>query len=99
MVLRLDSPLYSTVASGSIGGIGTFRTTANGTYLISQQPGNTVPVPSTATLRGCFTTARALYSAITPTWIFAGGRYRYLRSPDWPTYWTDYLIDNPACLL
>lgn len=99
MPLKITSPLFATDASGTIKGIGTFRQTAAGTYLVAEQPGNVVPVPATATLRACFSTAKALHSAITPFWVFAGGRYRLRRTPAWPAYWTQYLIDNPACLI
>lgn len=99
MVLKITSPLFASAASGSIRGIGTFRQVGGTTYLVTNAKGNTIPVPATAALRACFATAKSLHSAIAPWPVFAAGRYRLRRTPDWPTYWTQYLVDNPACLL
>ena len=99
MPLLIDTPLFATTASGSIKGVGTFKTNSRGTYLVVSSPGNTTSVPATATLRACFATAKQSHGAIFPSSVFVGGRWRMLRLPAWPDYWTQWLIANPACLL
>lgn len=99
MPLKLDSPLFGDSASGSMDLVGTYRTTANGTFLVTNASGNPTSVPATATIRACFATAKAAHSALVPYYQLLGGRWRLVRDPLWPAFWTQWLIDNPACLL
>lgn len=99
MTLRIDSPLFGDTASGSIRSVGTFRQTPTGTFLSTEAVGNHTSVAATATIRACFASAKTAYSAIFPYWEFECGRYRFIRTPKWPAFWTQWLIDNPACLL
>ncbi len=96
MPLKIDSPLFSDAASGAIRGVGSFRTTPGGTFLVPSPGGNTTPNPAQQQQRNSFADAKAAHSKIVPSIVFAGGRYRKRRIPSWPDFWAQWLINNPG---
>lgn len=95
MPLKIGSPLFSSSASGSIRGVGSFRATAGGVFLCTGLRGNTLPVPALAAWRAAFAEAKAAHTALAPQWVIAGGRHRWVRVPSWPAFWAQWLIDHP----
>lgn len=95
---RIVGPLFGTSAVGRIGTIGSFRMGRHGPEFIQHAVGSGGASPAQLTLRACFSAAKAAHTAIVPTWVGVGEDARFIRVPDWPTFWRQWLIDNPGCL-
>lgn len=99
IVVKLIQPLFSDVARGRIGDIGTFRMGRHGPELISISAGPTCdPSERQIRLRACFLNARIAWLAIVPQRAYEGGKWRLKRIPHWPNFWRTWLEDHPECL-
>ena len=97
MTLKIDSPLFATVAHGQIAVVGCFRTFTNGnTTLSDARPGTPNPVPNHPEYRDNFRIAQQNWIAIEPDYQNGPPRYNWIRSTSWPTFWTQWRIDNPT---
>lgn len=94
---KVTGPLFGTRATGSVADFGTFRMGQHGPEFIQIAAQDGPASEAQARLRACFATARAAWLLITPTKVKRGGRWVWRRSPPWPDYWRQWLIDHPEC--
>ena len=92
--MKIDGPLFAQAATGTIRGIGTFKTYRGQPYIAPNGAAPRTPPTAGDPIRTLFTEALAAYSAITPTWHKIGKNWHLYRLPRWPAFWAQYVIDN-----
>jgi hypothetical protein len=94
--LQLTKPLYSDSASGSITNVGTIVRKNGKFFLRKLASGNRQVSILTEQINRCFKRAKAIHAIIEKTYVYAGGKYRWLIIPSWPDFWRDFLLKNPG---
>jgi hypothetical protein len=94
---KVTRPLFSDSANGRIADIGSFRMSSHGPQFIRQAEQPRKPNPEQAKLNACFAEAKRAHSAIPPQKHKVGNIWYEYRTPDWPTFWRNWLATHPEC--
>jgi len=96
-MVRVVQPLFADTARGRIGTIGTFRMSPSGPQFIEQAKGSGGNTAAQQALRRCFAEAKAAHALIPPIPWVVGTRKGRARTPRWPEFWRQWLLDHPEC--
>lgn len=92
---KVTGPLFSDDAKGDIADLGTFRRHGGSFQFIAFARGAGGHTDRQAALRQRFKAAKAAHSQIEPQWVAINGRRYFRRTPTWPDFWAQWLIDHP----
>lgn len=94
---KVTGPLFGTSANGNIGDLGYFRTTGTTSEFIAA-PDVTARKPTTPRpIHRCFAEAKAAHHLIPAVRVKEGDVWHTYRTPSWPDFWRQWLVDHPDC--
>lgn len=97
-MVRIVQPLFGSAAAGRVGTIGSFRMSPRGPQFIQRARGSGGSTAGQRRIRNCFAAAKAEHTLIKPKPWVIGTRKGIARTPLWPVFWRQFLLDHPECL-
>jgi len=94
-VAKIEKPLFSELAGGSIAGLLTFRTRDGKAETMQQRKSTRDPSAEQELHRTRFATAHDEWMLLQKQRVHINKRYYWRRIPDWPTFYHTWITEHP----
>ncbi len=98
MTVKITRPLFADSAKSTIRSVGKYVIKNGQSYIISEKKNPALAKNLPESMSDCLAQAKKLHSLIPPTQVNVSGKLVMRIIPKWADYWSQYLIDNPACI-